>query len=244
MSDRTDATSPSRARWRASVAAARRRRQRSWVIAVALLASFVAGFWAGSSLDDRDLAVGAALEHHGSARAVPEPAPPPVEAPSEVRPTDLVERARDRGEPPPPSGPADFVTPSGNILCAYAGGQLDCHIGSGLAPRPTHRCPQGTGDWAGIRLGPSGPSAPWCSNVRLEERTPPDLELAYGSHWVRDGIACTSHRDGLRCLNDDGGELLLSRAATRHGPPLGEDRSGVGRLGSLGSREHQKVEGP
>lgn len=226
MSDRTDATSPSRARSRASVAAARRRRRRSWVIAVAFVASFAAGVGVGSSFGERNLAVGADAGYGEQVRGAPEPSPPPaepVEERSEVRPTDLLQRARERGESHPPSGPDDFVTPSGNIVCAYAGGQLDCHIGSGLDPRPTHRCPDDVGDWAGIRIGPSGLSVPWCTDLRLEDRAPPALELAYGSRWVRDGIACTSHSDGLRCRNDDGGEFLLSRAATRHGArPTGE----------------------
>lgn len=202
----------------------RRRPHRGAVIVLALVVSLTAGC-AGASLQaDRGLVARAGVEPSaefpatGDARAATreDAADVVVGEVSEVRPTDLVEGALDRGVAPPEPGADDFVTPSGNILCAYAGGQLDCHVGSGLVPNPSHACPSGTGDWAGIRLGRTGPSVPWCTDVQLEDRPPP-LELAYGRHWARDGIECLSQHTGLRCHNVDDGEFLLSRAATRHG---------------------------
>lgn len=216
----------SRSRGRASIAAARTQRQRRVVIALVFIAGLTAaGFWVGSLQAGQGLLAGAGGEPPAEPSLTDDARAPTREDPedgevgevSEVRPTDLVERALERGVAPSPPGPDDFVTPSGNILCAYAGGQLDCHVGSGLAPPPAQRCPPGTGDWSGIRLGHRGPSVPWCTNVQLEDRATPPLELAYGRHWARDGIECVSQRDGLRCHNDDGGEFLVSRAATRHG---------------------------
>jgi hypothetical protein len=200
-----------------------RRPHRGVVIVVALVVSITAGCAGGSLQADRGLASRAGVEPSAgfsaaddARAATPEDlAGVVVGEVSEVRPTDLVEGALDRGVAPPPPGPDDFVTPSGNILCAYAGGQLDCHVGSGLTPTPSRPCPPGTGDWSGIRLGRTGPSVPWCTDVRLGDRPPP-MELAYGRDWARDGIECVSQRSGLRCHNDDG-EFLLSRAATRHG---------------------------
>lgn len=228
---------PPRTRGRASAAAARRRRPRRVVIVLALVVSVATGCGVGSLRGQRGLAVGAGVEVSTELSATDDVRAPNREVAvdvdrgkvdagvvTEVRPTDLVEMARDRGVAPPPPGPDDFVTPSGNILCAYAGGQLDCHVGSGLAPPPTHRCPTGTDDWSGIRLGHRGPSVPWCTNVRLEDRVRPPLELAYGRRWSRDGIECISQPDGLRCQNEDGGEFLVSRTATRHGRrPTGPD---------------------
>lgn len=212
-------------RTRASVAAALRQRQRRVVIVLTLVASLVVGGWAVSLQIGRDLEVGAGDEPSAELSATDDARAPTREETasgevgevSEVRPTDLVEGALERGVAPAPPGPDDFVTPSGNILCAYAGGQLDCHVGSGLAPPPAQRCPPGTGDWSGILLGHRGPSVAWCTSVQLEDRATPSLELAYGHRWARDGIECISQRDGLRCHNDDGGEFVLSRGATRYG---------------------------
>jgi hypothetical protein len=219
---------------RATVAAARRRR-RLWMVALtvafALALSFAAGAWVGSRPSARDGGVGASppaakSAPPGTGAAVP-PVEPEVAASADQgsdrgEPRERVEPRPDRGVPSALPGPHDFVTPSGNILCTYSGGQLDCHIGSGLTPEPAGPCPVRAGAWAGVRIGSTGPSVPWCSNVQLADRELPSLELAYGDGWARDGIACTARADGLRCRNDDGGVLLLSRATTRYGATAGE----------------------
>lgn len=78
-------------------------------------------------------------------------------------------------------------------------------------------CPSGEGVWAGVRIAGSGDAEPWCTDTPFTDRELPDRVLAYGDTWEREGITCTSARDGLRCRNDDGGQLLSSRARTGYG---------------------------
>jgi hypothetical protein len=59
--------------------------------------------------------------------------------------------------------------------------------------------------------------------VAIQDRAVPHLVLDYGTRWARDGIVCMSAADGLRCVNDDGGELMLSRPTSRH------DQASIGR---------------
>jgi hypothetical protein len=125
--------------------------------------------------------------------------------------------ASDRLRVPASPGPHDLVTPSGNIVCAYAAGVLDCQIGTGLVPVPDAACPADGGAWAGVSLPSTGDAEPRCTPTSIEDRVAPDRVLAYGERWERDGIGCTSGRDGLRCENADGGELFLSRDRAAYG---------------------------
>jgi hypothetical protein len=125
--------------------------------------------------------------------------------------------ASDRLHVPAMPGPHDLATPSGNIVCAYDAGVLDCQIGTGLVPVPDAACPAGGGAWAGVSLPSTGDAEPRCTPTPIEDRVAPERVLAYGERWERDGIACASGRDGLRCKNADGGELFLSRDRAVYG---------------------------
>jgi hypothetical protein len=159
-------------------------------------------------------------------RAIPSPAPAKgrsgsasgsVSAERGRAPVQPSASVSDRLRVPATPGPHDLVTPSGNIVCAYDAGALDCQVGTGLVPAPDAACPAGGGIWAGVSLPNTGEAEPRCTPTPIEDRVAPERVLTYGERWERDGIACTSGRDGLRCENADGGELFLSRDRAAYG---------------------------
>jgi hypothetical protein len=210
-----DASPAPRARSRAVAAGARARRRRRFTVAVALAVSFVAGVAVGSSMTSP--ATGSSV---ATLSTITSPSPPVREA--VAPPTEPVERSPQPEPPtpepePPTPEPDDFRMPSANILCAYASGVLSCRIGTGLVPAPDAPCPSGDRAWAGVSITGAGAAEPWCTDTPFAEEERPERVLDYGDTWERERITCTSARDGLRCRNDDGGELLLSRERASYG---------------------------
>lgn len=111
-----------------------------------------------------------------------------------------------------------FETPSGNIDCSVGVGagpsDIICTIhernGPPAAPRPA-----GCGsDWGHtFSMRNRGPAQILCEpkgeNHQMYERA------EYGVTGRMPGIDCTSSRQGLECINEDGHGFFLSRASQR-----------------------------
>lgn len=109
-------------------------------------------------------------------------------------------------------GAADrFRTPSGNIACLYGSGLLRCDIrqmtNQTTAPRS---CMLDWGD--AFTIARRGRARRICHGDTVGFSGP---VLRYGRTWRRNGIACTSRRDGLRCRNTSDHGFFLSRSRQR-----------------------------
>jgi hypothetical protein len=103
-----------------------------------------------------------------------------------------------------------FRTPSGNIGCLFAFGELRCDISSGLTPQPTRYVCPSVSHWAGAVLSAEGAAVPNCAGDTVVD--PSSVLLAYGRTWSRGELTCLSRRTGLRCVNAQGGGFTLARA--------------------------------
>jgi hypothetical protein len=110
-----------------------------------------------------------------------------------------------------------FKTPSGNIVCGYAGSLIECGIKSGLRPAPKNTCTDIDYSGKRVSLSATGRARPVvCAGDPgpfLVAKTAP--VLGYGKTWRGRGIACTSRRAGLTCKNRKGHGFFLSRAHWR-----------------------------
>ena len=106
-----------------------------------------------------------------------------------------------------------FQLPSGNIHCAMYEGTLRCDVLQSTFPRPARPrdCEQDYGD--AVELGGKGPAAMLCHGDTVANPASP--VLGYGQAWQGPGMACTSARTGLRCVNGDGRGFEMSRARLR-----------------------------
>jgi hypothetical protein len=107
-----------------------------------------------------------------------------------------------------------FLTPSGNIGCAYSSGPrppvLRCDIASGLEPRPAR--PK---DCVHLAWGDSytmslhGRAILTCHGDTAIIKG--SRVIAYGKTWRRGGFVCWSRTSGLRCRNASHHGWFLSR---------------------------------
>lgn len=119
-----------------------------------------------------------------------------------------------RAEP----GPFFFRSPSDNIHCVIGdfGGQLiaQCELVN-LTPSYARRPADCEMDWGHSFLieeaGRSGTLACVSDTVRM----PDSFVLDYGTRTLRGGIACSSERSGMSCVNAAGHGFSLSRAKQR-----------------------------
>lgn len=114
----------------------------------------------------------------------------------------------------PPAFAADaFHSPTGNIGCAWADGELRCDIGtrhwSGVPKKPSW-CHF---DWAlGFRMTRSSRVRWVCGSDTVLGLGP---VLRYGSSWRHHQISCTMRRTGLTCHNRARHGFFMSRERWR-----------------------------
>jgi hypothetical protein len=153
-----------------------------------------------------------ALAGCGDGDPEPEGAPSPATTSTGAAATTSTEAAATTAPDTPASSADTFLTPSGNITCAYLAeaSVLRCDIRSGLTPPPSDACQL---DWTGLVIGANGPAEPQCAG----DAVPVDdaVVLGYGETWRRDGLECLSGETGLECSNEDGGSFFLSRESWR-----------------------------
>jgi hypothetical protein len=94
---------------------------------------------------------------------------------------------------------ANFVSPTGNIGCAIAGGVARCDIVNrswSPPPRPSS-CSSQVDFGQGIEIGKSGAATFVCAGDTA--RTPGSPKLAYGTGTGVDGFVCVSRTAGMTC---------------------------------------------
>jgi hypothetical protein len=94
---------------------------------------------------------------------------------------------------------ANFVSPTGNIGCAIAGGVARCDIVNrswSPPPRPATCSPQ-VDFGQGIEIGKSGSATFVCAGDTA--RTPGSPKLAYGTGSGVEGFVCVSRTSGMTC---------------------------------------------
>ena len=108
-----------------------------------------------------------------------------------------------------------FQTPTGSVHCIYVADErsLRCDVlepGNGQPPAPD-ACDL---DWGAMfSLGDRGlPTRICAGDTSIDARHP---VLGHDRKWRQDGLACTVHKQGLRCTNRDGHGWLLDRKAQR-----------------------------
>ena len=111
---------------------------------------------------------------------------------------------------------AVFQSPTGGIRCQFSAGEnyraslrCDVETDNPLPPRPKD-C---EGDWGWtFGMGARGAARQECVFDAFDSR---GSTLRYGATYSERGIACTSRRTGMRCLNADGHGFELSRERQR-----------------------------
>jgi hypothetical protein len=111
---------------------------------------------------------------------------------------------------------AVFQSPSGGIRCQFIAGKnsravlrCDVETHNRLPPRPKD-C---FGDWGWtFRVSGRGAAQQVCVTDSFDSS---GSTLRYGATYNERGIACTSRREGMRCLNADGHGFELSRERQR-----------------------------
>jgi len=108
------------------------------------------------------------------------------------------------------TSPEFFRSPTGNIGCAYAAGELRCDVRDGVKPLPP--APKSCDyDWGqGFWLHETGKASIVCAG---DTALGNGKVLPYGQTWKRDGLSCASSSDGFRCKNAAGHGFFISRGS-------------------------------
>jgi hypothetical protein len=111
-----------------------------------------------------------------------------------------------------------FKTPTGNIVCAFYGTDVECGIKSGLNPPPARQaCTDGDFVDNRLVLSPARAEPLRCAGdpgAFVEE--PNARVLGYGTTMTKGEVGCTSFEFGVVCANSKGHGFFLSRAVVRY----------------------------
>ena len=115
--------------------------------------------------------------------------------------------------PPDDNALISFVTPSGNIGCAYApAGGTDVFVPADGGPELS--CDRVEPSYLRFILGKTG-KAKKISNVGDAGCCSSGPKLNYGNTWKKGKFTCVSERTGLTCTRGDGHGFFISKAKTR-----------------------------
>ena len=115
--------------------------------------------------------------------------------------------------PPDDNGLISFVTPSGNIGCAYApAGGTDVYVPEDGGPELS--CDRVEPSYLRFILGKAG-TARKLSNVGDAGCCSAGPKLNYGNTWKKGKFTCVSERTGLTCTRGDGHGFFISKAKTK-----------------------------
>ena len=114
---------------------------------------------------------------------------------------------------PDGNGLITFVTPSGNIECAYApAGGTKVFVPADGGPQLS--CDRRAPSYLRFVLGKAG-AARRLSNVGDAGCCSSEPKLNYGNTWKAGPFTCISERTGLTCTRGDGHGFFISKAKTR-----------------------------
>jgi hypothetical protein len=114
--------------------------------------------------------------------------------------------------PPDGNGLISFVTPSGNIECAYTPeGGTKVHVPADGGPELS--CDRVKPSYLRFILGKAG-KAKKISNVGDPGCCSAGPKLTYGNTWKKGKFTCISERTGLTCTRGDGHGFFISKAKT------------------------------